>query len=116
MKNSFDAIKVDDTGMTYTLAIISGKYKMAIMFWLWQCKIIRYNALKRCIRKISYKTLSTALKELEKDGIICRTEYPQVPPKVEYSLTERGVTLIPILSAMCSWGSHNKEQARFALQ
>lgn len=116
MKNSFEAIKVDDSGMIYTLAITSGKYKMAIMFWLWQTKIIRFNALKRCIRQISYKTLSTALKELEKDGIICRTEYPQVPPKVEYSLTERGVTLIPILSAMCSWGFDNKDQARFALR
>ena len=64
--------------------------------------------MKRYIGEISYKTLSSTLKELEKDKLINRKEYPQIPPKVEYSLTERGRSLIPILDAMCEWGLENK--------
>ncbi|EJS87684.1 hypothetical protein AAUPMC_15345, partial [Pasteurella multocida subsp. multocida str. Anand1_cattle] len=52
----------------------------------------------------SFKTLSTTLKELEKDGLVHREEYPQIPPKVEYSLTARGQSLMPVLRAMCEWG------------
>ena len=57
---------------------------------------------------ISYKTLSATLKELEADQLIHREEYPQIPPKVEYSLTERGKSLIPILDQMCEWGDKNR--------
>ena len=56
----------------------------------------------------SYKTLSSTLKELEADRLVCRKEYPQIPPKVEYSLTERGKSLIPILDQMCEWGDRNR--------
>ena len=55
-----------------------------------------------------FKTLSSTLKELEADGLVHREEYPQIPPKVEYSLTERGKTLIPILDEMCEWGEKNR--------
>ena len=57
---------------------------------------------------IPYKTLSATLKELEADGLIIRTEYPQIPPKVEYTLSERGKSLIPILDEMCAWGEINR--------
>ena len=60
---------------------------------------------KRYIGEISYKTLSASLKELETDQLVHREEYPQIPPKVEYSLTARGKSLIPILDAMCDWGT-----------
>ena len=60
------------------------------------------------ISLISDKTLSTNLKELESNRLIVRTEYPQIPPKVEYSLTERGKSLIPILDNMCEWGENHR--------
>ncbi len=56
----------------------------------------------------SYKTLSLSLKELEKDGLIVRKEYPQIPPKVEYSLSDRGKSLMPILDGLCEWGDKNR--------
>ena len=64
--------------------------------------------MKKYIGGISYKTLSCALKELEADLLEYRKEYPQIPPKVEYSLTERGKSLIPILDGMCEWGDKNR--------
>ena len=67
-------------------------------------EIVRYNELKRYIGTISHKTLSTSLKELEKDQLINRKEYPQIPPKVEYSLSERGKSLMEILDQLCIWG------------
>ena len=64
--------------------------------------------MKKYIGEISYKTLSSTLKELEADQLVNRKEYPQIPPKVEYSLTERGKSLIPILDSMCEWGDKNR--------
>ncbi len=71
--------------------------------------VVRFNELKRYISSITYKTLSLALKELERDGLIHREEYPQIPPKVEYSLTERGASVIPILDSLCEWGDKNRQ-------
>lgn len=88
----------------YTLSIIGGKWKMIIMFWLSKRKIMRYGELKKSIKGITHKMLSSQLKELESEGIIIREEYHQIPPKVEYSLSEKGKTLMPILEAMCNWG------------
>lgn len=102
-------IDIYDTGFGYTLSLISGKYKMIIMYWLSEYKpVIRFNELKRCIGTISFKTLSTTLKEMEADRLIIRTEYPQIPPRVEYSLSERGKSLVPVLDMMCTWGSENR--------
>lgn len=100
--------KLEDTGFAYTLSLINGKYKMTILYVLMLQGPVRFNELKRQIGAISYKTLSAALKELEEDRLVNRKEYPQIPPKVEYSLTERGKTLIPILNAMCDWGEENR--------
>ena len=96
------------TGFSYTLSLINGKYKMTILYTLMEFEIVRFNEMKKYIGEISYKTLSSALKELESDGLVHREEYPQIPPKVEYSLTERGKSLIPILDAMCEWGDRNR--------
>ncbi len=96
--------KLEDTGFNYTMSLIQGKYKMFILYALMGFGIVRFNELKKYIGTISYKTLSATLKELEADGLVHREEYPQIPPKVEYSLTERGRSLIPILDAMCDWG------------
>lgn len=100
--------RLEDTGFSYTMSLIQGKYKMFILYALMGYGVVRFNEMKRYIGTISYKSLSAALKELESDGLIHREEYPQIPPKVEYSLTERGKSLIPILDAMCSWGEQNR--------
>jgi DNA-binding HxlR family transcriptional regulator len=97
-----------DTGFSYTLSLINGKYKMTILYTLMEFKVVRFNEIKRYIKDISYKTLSSTLKELEADRLVHREEYPQIPPKVEYSLTERGKSLIPILDGMCEWGDQNR--------
>ena len=80
----------EDTGFYYTLSLISGKHKMVILYCLMEFQVVRFNELKRYLKNISDKTLSANLKELEADGLIIRTEYPQIPPKVEYSLSGRG--------------------------
>ena len=98
----------EDTGFSYTLSLISGKYKMVILYCLMEFKVVRYNELKRYIKSISHKTLSSSLKELEKDGLIIRKEYPQIPPKVEYSLSDRGKSLMAVLDQLCVWGEENR--------
>jgi len=103
-----NGVALKDTGFGYTLSVIGGKYKMIILYWLSENEIMRFNELKRSIASISFKTLSVMLKEMEADGIIIREEYPQVPPKVEYSLSERGISLLPILNIMCDWGEMNR--------
>ena len=97
-----------DTGFSYTLSLINGKYKMTILYALMSFGVVRFNEMKKYIGGISYKTLSSTLKELEADQLVHREEYPQIPPKVEYSLTERGRSLIPILDGMCEWGEQNR--------
>lgn len=66
--------------------------------------MVRFNDMKRYIVTISDKTLSSSLQELVEDGLVHREMYPQIPPRVEYSLTEAGQSLIPILDGMCEWG------------
>lgn len=106
-----DDARFNETGFSYTLSLISGKYKMTLLYCLFEFKVVRFNELKRYIETISYKTLSSSLKELEASGLITRTEYPQIPPKVEYRLSERGASLIPILDALCEWGDQHREDA-----
>ena len=96
IKNYIENANFEDTGFSYTLSLISGKYKMVILYCLMEFQVVRYNELKRYIKSISHKTLSNALKELEKDQLIIRKEYPQIPPKVEYSLSDKGQSLMQI--------------------
>lgn len=97
------------TGFSYTLSLIQGKYKMVILYCLMEFQPVRFNELRRYLKTVSDKTLSRALKELEADGLVSRTAYPQIPPKVEYRLTERGASLMEVLDAMCVWGSQNRD-------
>ena len=69
---------------------------------------VRFNEMQRYIKKIADKTLSQNLKELEADDLIHREVYPQIPPKVEYSLTERGRSLVEVLDKLCDWGLENR--------
>ena len=91
-----------------TLSLISGKHKMVILYCLMEFETVRFNELKRYLKTISDKTLSTNLKELEAAKLIVRTEYPQIPPKVEYTLSERGKTLMTVLDQLCVWGEENR--------
>ena len=78
---------------------------MSILFWLYKKKILRYSELKSALVGITHKMLSAQLKELEADRLIIRHEYPQVPPKVEYCLSEQGQSLMPVLHEICLWGT-----------
>lgn len=98
----------EDTGFSYTLSLISGKHKMVILYCLMEFEVVRFNELRRYLKKISDKTLSANLKELEADDLIVRTEYPQIPPKVEYRLSERGRSLMTVLDQLCVWGEQNR--------
>ena len=71
--------------------------------------VVRFNELRRYLKKVSDKTLSNNLKELETDRLIIRKEYPQIPPKVEYSLSDRGRSLMAVLDQLCVWGENNRE-------
>lgn len=70
---------------------------------------MRFNEMKRYLGTITDKTLSSNLKELEADRLVVRKEYPQIPPKVEYSLTERGKSLMVVLDQLCIWGTENRK-------
>ncbi len=91
-----------------TLGVIGGKYKVMIIWFLYQNKVLRYSELQKTIKGITPKMLISQLRELEEDGIIKRKVYPIVPPKVEYSLTAKGESLIPILLEMKKWGEKYK--------
>ncbi|MUG47700.1 winged helix-turn-helix transcriptional regulator [Paenibacillus woosongensis] len=99
---------IQDTPFGYTLSVIGGKWKMVIIYLLAENEPVRFNDLKRQIGAITYKILSSQLKELERDGMVERKEYPQIPPKVEYRLTEKAKTLLPILEGLCEWGAKNQ--------
>ncbi len=88
----------------YTMSLINGKWKMHILFWLSKRDVLRYGELKKVLGNITDKMLSSQLKELEHDKLIIRTEYNQIPPKVEYSLSEVGLSLMPVLTSICEWG------------
>ena len=98
IENYIENANFEETGFSYTLSLISGKYK-----------IVRFNQLQRYIKKISDKTLSQNLKELERDELIHREVYNQIPPKVEYSLTKRGESLMKVLDELCRWGEENRK-------
>ncbi|MDR9852539.1 helix-turn-helix domain-containing protein [Paenibacillus sp. VCA1] len=100
---------IQDTPFGYSLSVIGGKWKMVIIYLLAENQTVRFNDLKRQIGAITYKMLSAQLKELEADGMVKRTEYPQIPPKVEYSLTEKAETLLPVLEGLCEWGVKNQQ-------
>lgn len=88
-----------------TLDLIGGKYKSLIL-WHLIGKTLRFSEIRALIPQATPKMLTQQLRLLEEDGLINRHVYPVVPPKVEYSLTEFGESIIPILNAMCDWGSH----------
>lgn len=91
-----------------TVALIGSKWKLLILRDLLQ-RPWRFNELRKDLEGVSQKVLTDSLRSLEADGIITRTVYPEVPPRVEYSLTELGYSLKPILDAMLDWGNSYRE-------
>lgn len=81
---------------------------MVILYGMMEYEPVRFNEMKRYLGNITDKTLSSNLKELESDQLIVRKEYPQIPPKVEYSLSERGRSLRKVLDQLCLWGEPNR--------
>ncbi len=97
-----------DTGYSYTMSLIQGKHKAAILYCLMEYEPVRFNEMRRYLGGIADKTLSANLRELERDGLVARREYPQIPPKVEYSLTELGTSLMQVLDQLCLWGEEHR--------
>jgi DNA-binding HxlR family transcriptional regulator len=94
-------------GMSYTLSVIGGRWKPAILFTLLKCRM-RYNELRKSIDGVSERMLVSQLRELEQDGLVKRIIYPEVPPRVEYELTEMGKDTAPMLRQMSAWGNRHR--------
>jgi DNA-binding HxlR family transcriptional regulator len=94
-----------------TLGVIGGKWKVIILYWL-KTGTLRFGELKRRIPRVSERVLAEQLRELERDGVVRREVFPEVPPRVEYSLTDYGQTLRPIAELMAAWGLNHLERIK----
>ncbi|WP_339697900.1 winged helix-turn-helix transcriptional regulator [uncultured Roseivirga sp.] len=94
-------------GIAYTNSILNGRWKLSILAFLLDEKTLRYSELKNRLTGISERMLITKLKELQMDNLINRISYPEVPPRVEYELSEKGKSLKNILIQMAEWGTKN---------
>ncbi|SMC46855.1 winged helix-turn-helix transcriptional regulator [Sporomusa malonica] len=98
------SIKDDLCPVGFALKVIEGKWKLPILWVLCQNGTLRYNELKKSILGITNMMLTSSLKELEESGIVNRVQYNEIPPRVEYSLTEIGNRLLPVLDEFAKWG------------
>ena len=96
-----------------TIGVIGGRWKVPIV-WHLSAGTMRFSELRRAMPGVTQKMLTQQLRELEADGVVRRKVYPQVPPRVEYSLTERGLSLKPVVEAMCRWAALGAKGARGA--
>lgn len=97
------------SGVESALKILEGRWKLVILFHMFGGRVMRFSDLERAIPDVSQKMLIQQLRQLEADGIVHRTVYPQVPPKVEYRLTEWGQDLCPALDALLGWAAARPE-------
>ncbi len=95
----------------YAMEIIGQKWKLPILWYIADKQVIRYNELKRKVVGITPTMLTKCLVELEENGLIHRTQYNTIPPKVEYTLTEQGKTLLPTLNALYAWAEQRMQDA-----
>ncbi|MGW6123887.1 winged helix-turn-helix transcriptional regulator [Nocardia sp. NPDC055165] len=100
-----------DCPVEVTLDVIGGKWKGMIVFQLSE-GTARFTEMRRAMTHVTQRMLTAQLRELERDGVLTRTVYPEVPPRVEYELTEFGRGLVPIIELMETWGERYREQLR----
>jgi DNA-binding HxlR family transcriptional regulator len=98
-------------GVEEALRVIGGRWKMLILFHLFANETRRFSELERAIPAVSQKMLAQQLRELERDGVVARRVYPEVPPKVEYSLTAMGDALCPALDQLLQWTMQRRNMA-----
>lgn len=96
-------------GVESALKILEGRWKLVILFHLFDGKLLRFSELERAIPLVSQKMLTQQLRQMEKDGVVRRIVHPQVPPKVEYCLTDWGQALCPVLDALLKWSASREE-------
>ncbi|WP_312265720.1 helix-turn-helix domain-containing protein [Neisseria sp.] len=94
------------------LAVIGGKWKGTILYRLFTDGVLRFNEIRRILPDVSQRTLTAQLRALERDGIICRTVFPEVPPRVEYRLSRYGETLQEAVMALKAWGDEHQRQQK----
>lgn len=97
-------------GVEQTLKILEGRWKLTILFHLFGGKVLRFSELERAIPAISQKMLIQQLRQMETDQVVCRIVHHQVPPKVEYCLTEWGQELCPALDGLLKWAAKRETQ------
>lgn len=95
----------------YTIEMIGGKYKPLIL-WHLQEGALRFSELRKRLSKATAKMLTQHLRELERDGLVAREIFPVIPPRVEYSLSGTGVSVLPVMQAMCDWGLAHRNRGR----
>lgn len=102
--------------MELTLQVIGGKWKPIILYHLSQAAAKRFGELRQMMPNITQKMLTQQLRELEEDGLVHRQVYAQVPPKVEYSLTEFGTSILPIMQSLSQWGQSYEQRFRLTTE
>ncbi|QFT32187.1 helix-turn-helix domain-containing protein [Roseibium porphyridii] len=107
LKNSYDCHP--GCAVEAALSLIDGKWKGVILFLLLDRNVMRFNAFQKALPNITQRVLTSQLRSMEADGLIDRTVYPVVPPKVEYRLTELGLSLEPVVKSLAEWGNGHKE-------
>ena len=103
-----------DCGLALTKEVLNGKWKPSLLYQIWR-GVQRPSDLQRHIPEATRRVLNVQLNELERHGLISKTIYPQLPPKVEYSLTDFGRTLLPVIEAMSNWGTENRPRLEHLL-
>lgn len=102
--------------LEYGLAVFGGKWKSRIICVLAEKQTLRYSALRYEMTDIADPVLASALRELMENGIVQRRQYEEIPPRVEYSLTEKGCSVVPILQSICRWsGAYHREESKLEL-
>jgi len=102
----------NDCPIRNVLSRVGDKWSMLVLLILKEGEVMRFNQISHILGDISQKMLTTTLRSLEADGLVSRKMYPEIPPRVEYSLTERGHSLVPLLKQLAEWASQNITQIK----
>jgi DNA-binding HxlR family transcriptional regulator len=103
--------KDDCCPLRYALEVMGGRWKLPIMCILAKRESVRYSVIKKKIGEITGVMLSQSLKDMETDGLVTRVQYNEIPPRVEYSLTDKGRSFVPVLQSVCSWSLGEMKEA-----